>query len=76
MNELEGNYDGIITNFYWTCLFIVVCAFVYLAKDPMTYYLGKFLLKMNMQDEGVYYDYSFQKGFVEKLFENLPIPQI
>jgi hypothetical protein len=38
--------------------------------------VGKILLWLNMKEGGVYFNYPFQKGFVEKLFENLPIPQI
>jgi hypothetical protein len=38
--------------------------------------IGKILLSLNMKEGGVYFNYPFQKGFVEKLFENLPIPQI
>ena len=45
-------------------------------KEWMRTQAGKLLLWLNMKDGGVYFNYPFQKGVVEKLFDNLTIPQI
>lgn len=45
-------------------------------KEWMRTQVGKLLLWLNMKDGGVYFNYPFQKGVVEKLFDNLTIPQI
>ena len=37
-------------------------------------WMGKTLLYMNMRGDAIVYNYPFEKGFLEKLFDNVRLP--
>jgi hypothetical protein len=37
-------------------------------------WIGKTLLYMNMRGDAIVYNYPFEKGFLEKLFDNVRLP--
>jgi len=38
-------------------------------------WIGKTLLYMNMRGDAIVYNYPFEKGFLEKLFDNVKLPR-
>jgi hypothetical protein len=47
-------------------------AIIYEAIDN---WIGKTLLYMNMRGDAIVYNYPFEKGFLEKLFDNVKLPR-
>ena len=44
------------------------------AKAAIDHWMGKTLLYMNMRGDSIVYNYPFEKGFLEKLFDNVKFP--
>uniref|UniRef100_A0A6C0I2J6 Uncharacterized protein n=1 Tax=viral metagenome TaxID=1070528 RepID=A0A6C0I2J6_9ZZZZ len=75
MFELEVTDTILFYNILSVILLISGLLAYYLAKDKIDAWIGKTLLQMNMRDGAIYHDYGLQKGFFEKMFENMAIPQ-
>jgi len=73
--DLEISNTTLYYNLFSVVLLISIVLGYYLAKDTIDTWIGKTLLRMNMQNDAIYNDYVLQKGFFEKIFENLPIPK-
>jgi len=45
------------------------------AKAAIDHWMGKTLLYMNMRGDAIVYNYPFEKGFLEKIFDNVKLPR-
>jgi len=45
------------------------------AKAAIDHWMGKTLLYMNMRGDAIVYNYPFEKGFLERLFDNVKLPR-
>jgi hypothetical protein len=61
---LGANLDNFsIVNFYES------------AKESINTFIGKTILYMNMRGDAIVYNYPFEKGFIEKVFDNVTMPR-
>ena len=75
MFDLEFSDTILFYNVFSVVLLISFVVAYYVAKDTIDAWIGKMILQMNMRDGAIYHDYGLQKGFFEKMFEGLSIPQ-